>query len=99
MTGLDRMNELCRGAGRGQGRGDLPRDMTTLAQSGDDDPPAHGAADLDGRFERAVERLGETFEPADLGADDPPGDGKVGAFRLPSRGLFERRRTAIYVGP
>jgi hypothetical protein len=40
MAGLGRMDEVGRGAGAGQGRGDLAPDMAGLAHAADDDAPA-----------------------------------------------------------
>ena len=75
VAGLGRMDELRRRAGRGQGRGDLARDMAALAHAGDDDPAAALAgADLrqavDRRRERAVERLGQRADAVGLEGED-----------------------------
>ena len=45
---LGRMDELRRRAGRGEGGGDLARDMAALAHAGDDDAARRGGEQVDG---------------------------------------------------
>ena len=70
---LGRMDELRRGAGRGQRRGDLARDMAAFADAGDDQPAAHRGADIEGeRRKRRRASAPSCSRPVDFGADHPP---------------------------
>ena len=68
------VDELRRRPCRGQGGGNLARDVTALADAGDDDPPASGGAKIDRRRESLAKRRRELFKPADFGPQHPPGD-------------------------
>ena len=59
VAGLGRMDVERRRAGRGQGRGDLARDVAALAHAGDHDAAGDAGQQLDGRGERAVDRRRE----------------------------------------
>ncbi len=60
MAGFGGVHEEGRCAGRGQGCGDLARDVARLAEPGDDDAPLGVADQLDGfgkcRAERPLQR-------------------------------------------
>ena len=91
---LGGMDEQRRRAGRGEGRGDLARDMAALADAGDDEPAARPRRT--GRAPRRMRRRArrELLQPVDLGADHPARDGKVmrQARLLPA--VARRRRKA-----
>ena len=69
MAGVTAMHELRRGAGRGQGRRDLARDMCALADAGQNDPARGSLDQLDQRHEGAVEPGGQRFQPFGLQPD------------------------------
>ena len=73
--------------------------MPALSQSGDDDASTHGGTSVDGGFERTAERLGEAFEPGDLGTDDAPGDGEIGAPRRLPHALLGYGIRLPHAGP
>ena len=59
VAGLGRMDVERRRAGRGQGGGDLARDVAALAHAADDDASGHAGQQLDDGGERAVDRRGQ----------------------------------------
>jgi len=94
MARLDRMDELRRGARRGEGRGNFPRDMAALTQSRDDNAPARCSAGIDSGFECSVKAFGEAFEPGDFSTDHPPGDGEIDALRCLENRLLGQQNVA-----
>ncbi len=74
---LGGMDELRRRAGRGEGRGDLARDMAALAHAGDDDAARHRRQEVDGPRECLVESGRKRLQTGDFGLEHAPGDGDV----------------------
>jgi len=77
MTGLDRVNELGRRAGRRERSRDLPGDVTALPDASHDDSAPHGGAGIDGRLKRAVKRIRKSLKTGDFGANDAPGHREI----------------------
>ena len=65
------MDELGRRAGRGQGRGDLARDVAGFAHAGHGDAPGHRGEQVQRVAEIRAQRVGERVEPFGLQAQHP----------------------------
>ncbi len=71
MARLAGMNELRGRSGRGEGRGDLARDMAALAHAGDRDAARSRRQQVDRLGEALIESLDERGQAGDLGAQHP----------------------------
>ncbi len=92
MAGLGSMHEKRRGAGGGEGGGELAADMPALAHAGDDDPPARildqPHRPLDTFAERAVQGIEQGGQPGRLDGEGPP---QIRAQRRAVRGRGKTR--------
>jgi hypothetical protein len=77
VRGLGGMDEQRGGAGRGQRRGDLARDMAGLAHAGDHDAAGRTRHQLDRAGEPHVETGRQSLKSGSLRAQDGPGDVEV----------------------
>ena len=74
---LGRMDEQGGGAGRGQGRRDLARDVAGLAHAGDHDPPGHRGQQRHRMRKPVVEAGRQRAQRGGLGLEDRGADGEI----------------------
>ena len=104
MAGLGGVNEHGRRPGRGQGRGDLARDVAGLADPGADDPALGGEQGLYGGGKGRAQAFSHLAEGPGLDLDHPTADGDgikgahgatVPAGALTARSASSARRRAL----
>ena len=69
MAGLGGMDEERRRAGAGEGRGNLSRDVSRLADAADDDAPATVEDEFDGPQEACIKAIREACDRIGLNGE------------------------------